>query len=294
MHQFLTVGCLTVAWVLTTAGSAEAQYGYISSISTSPNPFTDGQSVQIKVGASWAAYGSTDYIWAEEVYVEVWGDNGFQQAQSRQTFPTLSNQATFTFTDYPSAGATVNYTAELWVKYYNGEYNYYEWIGPEYGYTYAQYKPPSQPGVPPSSETTASGGWNTVSPYRTTHKWNQTLIGTENYGGMAVYEQDYPGWANDTCWFTTSRYAKEVKVTGGNWLVSNSNTWGPDSVGWTESRVSYYRAVNRAPCGTTFAQEMFINMPNGTFAYKINTLKMGFTTTRVYSERDNVRRERSW
>jgi hypothetical protein len=101
----------------------------------------------------------------------------------------------------------------------------------------------------------------------------------------------------DTCWFQGSPYPKFEGPSGASWDVGPGNIWGADVIGYGHLMVDYYRANNRAPCGTYLDQDMVINMPGlGWFRYKYVTNKLGagFTMTHVWSERAGVRVEGMW
>jgi hypothetical protein len=149
----------------------------------------------------------------------------------------------------------------------------------------------------PSGENTASSGWHPTSPYRTTHNWLQTLTPpgpNVSFAGRKVTEQNPGGGGPDTCWFSGSQIPPQTSVTGGTWSVNSANQWGPDTVGWTEGAVSYYRGQGRAPCQTSFPQRMVINCGTGTRTYTTTLLRMGFDAAIVFSERAGTNAQRPW
>ncbi len=147
--------------------------------------------------------------------------------------------------------------------------------------------------VIPTGETTASNGWGAGGSV-TIHRWQMTLTpGGTNFTGRSVTEQDAGGGGPDTCWFEGSTYAKWTAITGGTWAVGANNVWGDDFVGWFSAAVTYYRAQGRAPCQTTFPQDMHIN-GEGSPRYRTNSLSCGFTATNVWSTRDGVTRNKVW
>ncbi len=147
--------------------------------------------------------------------------------------------------------------------------------------------------VIPTGETTASNGWGAGGAV-TVHRWQMTLTpGTTNFQGRSVTEQNPGGGGPDTCWFNGSTYASWTAITGGTWAVGANNVWGDDFVGWFSAAVNYYRAQGRAPCQTTFPQDMHIN-GQGSPRYRTNTLSCGFTATNVWSTRDGVTRNKAW
>lgn len=147
--------------------------------------------------------------------------------------------------------------------------------------------------VIPTGETTASNGWG-AGAATTTHRWQMTLTpGGTNFQGRSVTEQDPGGGGPDTCWFAGSTYARWTAITGGTWAVGAGNVWGDDFVGWFSTTVTYYRTNGRAPCQTTFPQDMHIN-GEGSPRYRTNTLSCGFTMTNVWSTRDGVTQNKVW
>lgn len=147
--------------------------------------------------------------------------------------------------------------------------------------------------VIPTGETTASNGWG-AGAATTIHRWQMTLTpGTTNFQGRSVTEQDAGGGGPDTCWFAGSTYAKWTAITGGTWAVGAGNVWGDDFVGWFSAAVTYYRAQGRAPCQTTFPQNMLIN-GEGSPRYRTNSLSCGFTATNVWSTRDGATQNKAW
>ncbi|MGD9691315.1 MAG: hypothetical protein AB7G17_00565 [Phycisphaerales bacterium] len=147
--------------------------------------------------------------------------------------------------------------------------------------------------VIPTGETTASNGWG-AGGSTTVHRWQMTLTpGTTNFQGRSVTEQDAGGGGPDTCWFNGSTYARWTAITGGTWVVGANNVWGDDFVGWFSAAVTYYRAQGRAPCQTTFPQDMHIN-GEGSPRYRTNTLSCGFTAAGVWSTRDGQTRNKNW
>jgi hypothetical protein len=152
------------------------------------------------------------------------------------------------------------------------------------------------PGIP-DGEITSSGGWYV---YNTTlHLWNQTLTGGGNYEGRQVTEYDPGGGGPDYCWFEGSQARKSEAISGGTWTVQSGNTWQPDAVGWPYDAVLYYRREGRAPCDTSFFQDMRINCPGGgcssdPASYVTNLLRAGITESTVWSERAGQYAERIW
>ena len=148
------------------------------------------------------------------------------------------------------------------------------------------------PGIP-DGEVTSSGGWDTD----TLHRWNQTLTPFGGpYAGRSVTERNPGGGGPDTCYFPGSRYFPAESITGGTWQVDSNGGWGADYVGWTYQAVLYYRDHGRAPCETTFPQDMEIDVPGGNppANYTRNVLAMGLTDTTVWSQRAGQYAERIW
>lgn len=146
----------------------------------------------------------------------------------------------------------------------------------------------------PSGETTESSGWWTQN--TSVHDWTQTLTGGD-FSGRRVAERDPGGGGPDYCHFSGSIYNPFTHVTNPPdfwWDVTN-NRWGVDHVGWVTGAVEYYRNTGRAPCDTSFPQDMVINCPGCTeMKYVTNTLRAGITNTTVWSERAGQYAERIW
>jgi hypothetical protein len=150
-------------------------------------------------------------------------------------------------------------------------------------------------------------------------QWKQTLRNADpifDWSGNSVQETD-PGpdnAANDTCWCPGSAIGQFYKITGGVWYgpatmaggdfgPKKNGKWGYDHVGWCASHgaffcsnaafpvpVDYYRLKQRAPCGTTFLQQMQFQATNaGDTSWKnygaVNTLGGSFTDVDITSLR---------
>jgi len=145
----------------------------------------------------------------------------------------------------------------------------------------------------PTAESTAGVDWNHLDP--TLYDYEQTLSPANvNFVGRQVTEQDHTGGGPDGCYFNGSAFDAYDKVTGGNWTVITGNKWHTDSVGYHSGAVSYYRNHGRAPCGTTFQQDMVIDCSSGAILYKTNTLSASITSTTVTSTRDGVSKSKTW
>ena len=142
----------------------------------------------------------------------------------------------------------------------------------------------------PTSETTASGGWDATNV--TIHNFNQTLSGAVSFQGGNIAENDGTG-GSDTCHFTNSTVPK-AHTTGGSWTVDASQHWGPDAVGYFPAAINYYRANGRAPCQATVVQEMFIDCPDMLHQYTSGNLIYGITSTTITSGRHNVSVSKTW
>jgi hypothetical protein len=145
----------------------------------------------------------------------------------------------------------------------------------------------------PVSESTASAGWNTSSPLRTTHNFSQTLVpaGTTSFSGRTVIEAD-GGDTHDYCHYSGAGVPDEINtiISGGSWTVATDNTWGYDTIGWGEAAVNFYQASSQAskPCFASGTQQMFISCPSGTSTYVPyikNTLSYGIDTASVSAQR---------
>lgn len=134
--------------------------------------------------------------------------------------------------------------------------------------------------------------------------WDQTLVAKSESGfdwsGTSVQETGSKAdrQANDTCWCKGSTILPFFKITGGDWDVGDDGKWGQDGVGWNTDAIDYYRRKQRAPCGTTFGQQMQfkvvdthpdwedygkLNTLGGSFDYKTMTsLRAGQSKTRDY------------
>jgi len=162
------------------------------------------------------------------------------------------------------------------------------------------------PLVRPSSETTAFAAWAPTGADGGTGKWKQTLHPPADdptfvFDGESVQEANPGGGGPDTCWFAGSAFLQFTGITGGTWTVAagqvtTSNDWGFDYVGWHDVAVDYYRLHHRAPCGTTFPQQMTIKSPTDD-AYvnygTVNTLGGSFTATTETSLRAGHRKTRT-
>ena len=143
--------------------------------------------------------------------------------------------------------------------------------------------------VRPVSETTAFSGWDADG----LGLWRQKLQPPADDPGFdfsfdTVREADPGGGGPDTCWFTKSAILPFTAITGGTWFPDEAGVWEFDHVGWFTTSVKYYRKKNRAPCGTTFPQQMqhkaqpekgFVNYG------PVNTLGGSFTNTTVTTRR---------
>jgi hypothetical protein len=85
-------------------------------------------------------------------------------------------------------------------------------------------------------------------------------------------------------------------ITGGTWPVQSDNSWEWDYIGEGSQVIAYYRAANRAPCGSTILQQMQISCPDGTWANygPLNTLLYKITAGTVTSGRAGVSGTRRW
>jgi len=151
----------------------------------------------------------------------------------------------------------------------------------------------------PPSETTAFKGWATSMSEPTIGQWRQTIgPKTIAYAAVTVQESDPGGGGPDTCWFSGSKFAPFTAITGGTWVVQAGNTWGYDYVGWLKAAVMYYRNKGRAPCGTTFPQQMQVQFATGDTTFYnylgVNTLGGNIGTTTVTSIRAGKSQTKTW
>ena len=144
--------------------------------------------------------------------------------------------------------------------------------------------------VRPASETTAFAGWDLSG----TGQWRQTLHPPAddpnfNFSNDLVREANPGGGRPDTCWFKGSAFNPFTSITGGTWQPNDKNVWEFDHVGWFLTAVRYYRTKNRAPCGTSFPQQMQHEAKHveSTFVNygRVNTLGGSFTKTSITSTR---------
>jgi hypothetical protein len=142
----------------------------------------------------------------------------------------------------------------------------------------------------PTGETTASGGWHST--ITTAHNFNMTLTGPGTFVGRNIAENDGTG-GTDTCHFQGSAIAK-IGTTGGDWTVATGNTWGPDTVGYQASSITYYRQNGRAPCQATVVQEMFMDCPDMLHEYTSGNLIYGITATHITCGRHDVSQSKQW
>lgn len=134
-------------------------------------------------------------------------------------------------------------------------------------------------GLQPNSETKLGTGPNSTNP--TKYQFTQTLQpdgSTGNfYQGREVIEgTGAPG--NDSCWLKSSKSYPggpfvSVSKTGwavgypGNLTTANSNTYGPDVIGWPPLGVAWYRQnlpPSAFPCTATIYQNMYAIYTSGT------------------------------
>ena len=250
MQRQVRVILVTVALALVGIVSpAHAQYMFINSPSTSPNPYTYGQGVDVPFSVNFDPTSGWEYAVAVDVEVE--GSDGYyghsQDAVGGTVFCLLQLPRRIAGTH--TSG--VSYTIRAFVIYYDPEWGQWWWHGPTMAVTWANYQTPQTP----SGESTDSGGGRPP---------KRPFIGgirrcTAELGGRSVTEQG--GGGNDTCWFPGSILPKSESVAGTNWPVNGDNTWGPDYVGWLYEWVLIYRSWGRAPCDTTLTQHMVINCP---------------------------------
>jgi len=167
----------------------------------------------------------------------------------------------------------------------------------------------------PTSETTI---WANLGDAKI-GQWKQTLhLASDanfDWSGNSVQETD-PGPdnpANDTCWCPGSAIGQFYRISGGIWYEPTdvggdfgpkmNGKWGYDHVGWCAAHgaffcsnpafpvpVDYYRLKQRAPCGTTFLQQMQFQATNaGDTSWQsygnVNTLGGSFTDVDITSLR---------
>jgi hypothetical protein len=162
----------------------------------------------------------------------------------------------------------------------------------------------------PKAEMTKFNNWWSKQP--TVGQWQQTLdLTTIHYAGVRVRETapttqkevcigTGPGAActPDTCYYPGSIYPAYIQITGGTWPVKDGNLWGFDKVGRGTNSVTYYRHAGRAPCYTTFPQQMQIQFATGDpnwYNYgDVNTLGYDLDATTVISIRAGASEKETW
>jgi hypothetical protein len=144
------------------------------------------------------------------------------------------------------------------------------------------------PVVRPSTETTVAAGWDASG----NGLWRQTVHAADDasfdFSFDTVKESNPGGGGPDTCWFKGSAILPFTAITGGTWFPDEHGVWEFDHVGWFTASVTYYRKKKRAPCGTTFPQQMQhkAQVEKGFVNYgPVNTLGGSFTKTTVTSTR---------
>ena len=144
----------------------------------------------------------------------------------------------------------------------------------------------SKPCEVPSGETTHFDGWHPSFP--TLANFSMTLSGARMWG-RTVTEGVGPGGSGDSCWFAQSQFPPQTTITGGTWVADAAQAWGADSVGWAPQLITYYRGQNRAPCGFSWGQRMYIacaESPDPSYKDNILVATIGVSTITV--SRDGV------
>jgi hypothetical protein len=157
--------------------------------------------------------------------------------------------------------------------------------------------------VPSGDTTYYSNFWgdsnqdvNTSEP--TVYLWYGQVNADRDFTGRTVMEQQGPP-GNDACFFEGSLALKFDHVTGGSWNVNTPalfyNGYAFDEVGWTSQGVNYYRGQGRAPCMTTFYQNMVVICNGGAPQFfATNTLTATIGTTDVGSSRADKSVSKTW
>ncbi|MDR4307779.1 hypothetical protein IHQ68_14235 [Chelatococcus sambhunathii] len=79
-----------------------------------------------------------------------------------------------------------------------------------------------------------------------------------------VVQEDDPGGGkpkDDSCWCSGSMYDAFYRITGGSWELEENGDWVGDNIGYGRTIIDYYRTKRRAPCGTSFPQQMQFQTP---------------------------------
>ncbi len=113
------------------------------------------------------------------------------------------------------------------------------------------------PVVYPDTESTSFAGWRKDG----YGKWRGKVKNSDpkfDWSLNLVREADPGGGdpANDSCWCEGSIYDPFYRISGGTWEVSEDGGWGVDNIGYGQEITAYYRTKRRAPCGTSFRQQM--------------------------------------
>ena len=145
------------------------------------------------------------------------------------------------------------------------------------------------PVVYPSSETSDAAGWDGDG----LGLWRQTLHSASDpkfdWSLNTVQEHDPGGDGPDTCWCKGSSIAVFDKITGGTWYPNEKGEWEYDHVGWFTTSAEYYRRKRRAPCRTTFQQQMQFQATNVEKAWvdygSVNVLGGSFDDSTMTSNR---------
>jgi hypothetical protein len=149
----------------------------------------------------------------------------------------------------------------------------------------------------PSGENTSAGGWDLSG---TRQNWFMILLpNTGPWVGRRIYEQGEfgPPFPGDTCWFQGSDFPpfdSPSNTPDQFWTVNAARQWGPDTIGYGSTRVTYYRQQGKAPCGTRFTQFMFIDCGAEKRQYARWTLGADIGTTTVSSIRAGQTETRTW
>jgi hypothetical protein len=139
MQRAIRSTCLCLTLLLFGVVSpAYAQYVSVNAVRTSPNPFSDGQAVELAFRVDYD-YGGN---YATNVYVEIWGSDGYDTTAWNDVYYSQSS-VEFSVYDGLAGGyyGDVFYTIQASVLYYDPEWGQTWWAGPTMGSGQATYAP---------------------------------------------------------------------------------------------------------------------------------------------------------
>ena len=292
MYRLLRVGFAGILLTFCACRIASAQ---ISSrnLSFFPTTFGPTETITITPSVSWARYYIGDdcydsYCPTEEIDVDLEGSGQYSDGASWDT-GEWETSTYWNFNDYSDASYMNPVTFDAYFTAW-----YYDYIFDEYFSTddsCENYVTPNYNLMVPSGESISFAGWDD-----TYGEWAQTLQGdgSGTFSGRTVHEAN-GGTGTDSCWFSGSTFSPFDSITGGTWGIQSDQTFDAyDEVGYGSGQVSYYRSQGRAPCGTSFTQDMYINRPGSSdVIYQSNTLGAGIDSTTISSTKNGTQ-SKAW